>query len=139
MRRTSAGRICAVFIETRFGWMADAERMKSPGWSVSRGVEPLACLKHLSAGVSKSPAELVPVRPVLEFNMVDPRFVAESDALSELDQRPNLMELKPTEFEVLIQNLFVKMGLEARQTRPSRDGGVDCVAWDAARFLAAKL
>jgi restriction system protein len=56
-------------------------------------VEPLACLKHLSAGVSKSPAELLPVRPVLEFNMVDPRFVAESDALSGLDQRPNLMDL----------------------------------------------
>jgi len=38
--------------------------------------------------VSKSPSELAPVRPVLEFSMVDPRFVAESDALSELDQRP---------------------------------------------------
>ena len=102
-------------------------------------VEPLACLKHLSAGVSKSPAELVPVRPVLEFNMVDPRFVAESDALSELDQRPNLMELSPTEFEALIQNLFVKMGLEARQTRASRDGGVDCVAWDPRPIFGGKV
>jgi restriction system protein len=102
-------------------------------------VEPRACLKHLSAGVSKNPAELWPVRPVLEFNMVDPRFVAESDALSELDQRPNLMDLKPTEFEALIQNLFVKMGLEARQTRPSRDGGVDCVAWDPRPILGGKV
>jgi restriction system protein len=102
-------------------------------------IEPLACLKHLSAGVSKSPAELVPVRPVLEFNMVDPRFVAESDALSELDQRPNLMELSPTEFEALIQNLFIKMGLEARQTRASRDGGVDCVAWDPRPIFGGKV
>ena len=102
-------------------------------------VQPLACLKHLSAGVSKSPAELLPVRPVVDFNMVDPRFVAESDALSELDQRPNLMELKPTEFEALIQNLFVKMGLEARQTRPSRDGGVDCVAWDPRPIFGGKV
>jgi restriction system protein len=102
-------------------------------------VEPLACLKHLSAGVSKSPSELVPVRPVLEFSMVDPRFVAESDALSELDQRPNLMELSPTEFEALIQNLFTKMGLEARQTRPSRDGGVDCVAWDPRPIFGGKV
>jgi restriction system protein len=102
-------------------------------------VEPLACLRHLSAGVSKSPAELAPVRPVLEFNMVDPRFVAESDALSELDQRPNLMELSPTEFEALIQNLFTKMGLEARQTRPSRDGGVDCVAWDPRPIFGGKV
>jgi restriction system protein len=102
-------------------------------------VEPLACLKHLSAGVSKSPSELVPVRPVLEFSMVDPRFVAESDALSELDQRPNLMELSPTEFEALIQNLFTRMGLEARQTRPSRDGGVDCVAWDPRPIFGGKV
>jgi restriction system protein len=102
-------------------------------------VEPLACLKHLSAGVSKSPAELLPVRPVLEFNMVDPRFVAESDALSELDQRPNLMELSWLEFEALIQNLFVKMGLEARQTRASRDGGVDCVAWDPRPIFGGKV
>lgn len=102
-------------------------------------VEPLACLKHLSAGVSKSPAELAPVRPVLEFSMVDPRFVAESDALSELDQRPNLMELSPTEFEALIQNLFTQMGLEARQTRPSRDGGVDCVAWDPRPIFGGKV
>jgi restriction system protein len=102
-------------------------------------VEPMACLKHLSAGVSKSPSELVPVRPVLEFSMVDPRFVAESDALSELDQRPNLMELSPSEFEALIQNLFTKMGLEARQTRPSRDGGVDCVAWDPRPIFGGKV
>jgi restriction system protein len=102
-------------------------------------IEPLACLKHLSAGVSKSPSELLPVRPVLEFNMVDPRFVAESDALSQLDQRPNLMDLSFLEFEALIQNLFTKMGLEARQTRPSRDGGVDCVAWDPRPIFGGKV
>ncbi len=102
-------------------------------------VEPLACLKHLSAGVSKSPSELLPVRPVLEFSMVDPRFVAESDALSQLDQRPNLMDLSFLEFEALIQNLFTKMGLEARQTRPSRDGGVDCVAWDPRPIFGGKV
>lgn len=102
-------------------------------------VEPLACLRHLSAGVSKSPAELLPVRPVLEFDMVDPRFVAESDALVLLDERPNLMQLSPTEFEVLIQNLFTKMGLEAKQTRPSRDGGVDCVAYDPRPIFGGKV
>src|SRR5207244_4535918 len=65
--------------------------------------------------------------------------LAESNALAELDQRPNLMELSPTEFEALIQNLFTKMGLEARQTRPSRDGGVDCVAWDPRPIFGGKV
>ena len=90
-------------------------------------------------GVSKSPSELLPVRPVLEFSMVDPRFVEETDVLSELDQRPNLMELTPNEFENLITNLFEKMGLETRQTRPSRDGGVDCVAYDPRPILGGKV
>jgi restriction system protein len=71
--------------------------------------------------------------------MVDPRFVAETDALSQLDQRPNLMDLSFLEFEALIQNLFIKMGLEARQTRPSRDGGVDCVAWDPRPIFGGKV
>ena len=42
---------------------------------------------------------MVPVRPVLDFNMVDPRFVASENVLETLDARPNLMELTPQEFE----------------------------------------
>jgi restriction system protein len=102
-------------------------------------VEPAACLKGLNASVSKSPAELVPVRPILDFDMVDPRFIQESDVLGALDQRPNLMELSPREFESLITNLFEKMGLETRQTQPSRDGGVDCVAYDPRPIFGGKV
>lgn len=102
-------------------------------------VEPLACLKRLNAGVSTSPAELAPVRPVLEFNMVDPRFIDEADVLSGLDPRVNLMELTPGQFENLITNLFEKMGLETRLTQASRDGGVDCVAWDSRPIFGGKV
>jgi hypothetical protein len=102
-------------------------------------VDPQACLKHLSAGVSKSPTELSPVRPVVEFSMVDPRFIAETDVISGMDQRPNLLELTPTEFESLISNLFTRMGLETRQTQASRDGGVDCVAWDTRPIFGGKV
>lgn len=102
-------------------------------------VDPQECLRGLNAGVSKKPSELAPVRPVLEFSMVDARFTDESDVLGTLDQRPNLMELTPSEFESLITNLFEKMGLETKQTRPSRDGGVDCVAWDTRPVLGGKV
>ena len=71
--------------------------------------------------------------------MVDSRFVEESDVLGGLDQRPNLMELTPSEFESLITNLFEKMGLETRQTQPSRDGGVDCVAFDPRPIFGGKV
>jgi len=102
-------------------------------------VDPEACLRGLNASVSRSPAELSPVRPVLEFNMVDPRFVEESDVLSSIDQRPNLMDLTPGEFEALITNLFEKMGLETRMTQASRDGGVDCVAYDPRPIFGGKV
>jgi len=102
-------------------------------------VDAAACLRHLNASVSKSPSELAPVKPVLEFNMVDPRFVQEADVLSELDQRPNLMELSPKEFESLITNLFTAMGLEAKLTQASRDGGVDCVAYDPRPIFGGKV
>ena len=104
-----------------------------------RQVEPRACLAALSASVSKNPAELAPVRPVLEFSMVDPRFIEEADVISTLDQRPNLMDLSPSEFESLITNLFQKMGLETRLTQASRDGGVDCVAYDPRPIFGGKV
>jgi restriction system protein len=102
-------------------------------------VEPITCLKALRAQVSRSPAELVPVRPIVDFNMVDKRFVESTDVLAELDQRPNLMELSPSDFENLITNLFTNMGLETRLTQASRDGGVDCVAWDMRPIVGGKV
>jgi restriction system protein len=102
-------------------------------------VDPIECLKGLNASISKNPSELVPVRPILEFNMVDPRFISESDVLSTLDTRPNLMDLTPSEFESLITNLFEKMGLETKLTQASRDGGVDCVAYDTRPILGGKV
>ncbi|MGD9751604.1 MAG: restriction endonuclease [Acidimicrobiia bacterium] len=102
-------------------------------------VDPPECLKALAAAVSANPAELAPVRPVVELKLIDPRFVDEQDVLSELDTRPNLMELSPLEFESLITNLFTKMGLESRQTQASRDGGVDCVAYDPRPIFGGKV
>ncbi len=102
-------------------------------------VDPQECLRDLRAQVSPSAAELVPVKPLVHFNMVDDRFIASTDVLSGLDSRPNLMELNPSEFEALITNLFEKMGLETRLTRASRDGGVDCVAWDMRPVVGGKV
>ncbi len=125
-----AVRPCVVTVRTTRDVFIDLDLSK---------VDPAACLKVLSASVSKSPAELEPVRPVLEFNMVDPRFIQETDVLSTLDNRPNLMELTPSEFESLITNLFEKMGLETRLTQASRDGGVDCVAFDPRPIFGGKV
>jgi restriction system protein len=102
-------------------------------------VDPVACLKGLSASISRSPSELVPVKPIVDINMVDPRFIQEQDILSSVDNRTNLMALTPSDFESLITNLFQRMGLETKLTLPSRDGGVDCVAFDQRPILGGKV
>jgi restriction system protein len=102
-------------------------------------VDTRACLRNLGAHVSPQPAELLPVRPLIEFDMVDKRFIDEKDVISELDARPNLMDLTPAEFEALVGNLFTKMGLETKLTRTSRDGGVDAVAYDMRPILGGKV
>ncbi|MBN4096084.1 restriction endonuclease [Methylobacterium sp. OT2] len=102
-------------------------------------VEPATCLKQLRAHVSGHPSELVAVKPIVDINMIDHRFIQEADVLSTLDSRTNLMELTPGEFESLITNLFERMGLEARLTQASRDGGVDCVAFDQRPIFGGKV
>ena len=102
-------------------------------------VDKVACLRNLGAQVSGRPDELQAIRPIIEFNMVDKRFVEQGDALSGLESRPNLMDLTPTEFEVLVSNLFTKMGLDTKLTRSSRDGGVDAVAFDTRPVLGGKV
>jgi restriction system protein len=104
-----------------------------------RRVDKRICLRNLGAHVSAQAAEMLPVKPIVEFNMVDPRFVEQSDVIAELDSRPNLMDLSPFEFENLVGNLFARMGLETKQTRSSRDGGVDVVAYDARPVLGGRV
>lgn len=102
-------------------------------------VDTRACLRNLGASVSASADELVPVKPIIHFDMIDKRFVDGTDVLSQLDARPNIMDLNPFEFENLVGNVFGKMGLETRQTRSSRDGGVDVVAYDQRPVLGGKV
>lgn len=102
-------------------------------------VDKVVCLRNLGAHVSGRPDELQAVKPIVEFDMVDKRFIEQGDALSGLESRPNLMDLTPSEFEILVSNLFGKMGLETKLTRSSRDGGVDAVAFDARPVLGGKV
>jgi restriction system protein len=102
-------------------------------------VDPIKCVRGLSASFSTAPCELVPVKPIREYSMIDRRFVTEEDVASKLDDKANLMDLDPFEFENLVSNLFSKMGLETKQTRSSRDGGVDAIAFDTRPIIGGKV
>lgn len=102
-------------------------------------VNPVECVRNLGAAVPRGHSELSPVRPILAFDKEDARIVATIEVASRLDSRANLMELSPNDFEALIQNLFTKIGLDTHQTQASRDGGVDCIAYDSRPIFGGKI
>ena len=103
-------------------------------------LDPVACVRHyFAAEVSRHPEELQPVEPLLDFDLADPRTIEPVDVLSEIDSRPNLLELTPDEFEHLVHNLLTRMGLETRLFRRGNDGGIDCVAYDPRPITGGKF
>lgn len=104
-----------------------------------RGVDPVKCVqKYFGAEVSEHPDELTAVAPILSFNMADPRIVDPIDVISDIDKRPNLLELTPKEFEAFVQNLFTRMGFDTKQFKASGDGGIDCIAYDPTPITGGK-
>ncbi|WP_051110217.1 restriction endonuclease [Saccharomonospora halophila] len=95
--------------------------------------------KHFAATVSPHPEELVAVTPVMSFDMADPRVIEPVDVISEIDRRPNLVDLSAKEFEHFIQNLFTHMGFDTKVYKADGDGGVDCVAYDPDPITGGKF
>jgi len=92
-------------------------------------LDPKACLtSYLNAVISPHPYDLEAVRPVLQFDLSKYKFVKEMNVIAGLDSRPDLLALKPVEFEHLIRELFEAMGMKSWVTQASKDEGVDGVA-----------
>jgi len=101
---------------------------------------PVECVRrYFFADISPHPDELIPVEPVMPFSMADPRIVDPVDVISDIDKRPNLLELTPKEFEAFIQNLFTRMGFDTKLYQASGDGGIDCVAYDPHPITGGKF
>ena len=92
-------------------------------------LDPKACLTgYLNAVISPHPYDLEPVRPVVQYDLSKFKFVEEMSVIAGLDSRPDLLALKPVEFEHLIRELFEAMGMKSWVTQASKDEGVDGVA-----------
>ncbi|GJM43203.1 MAG: restriction endonuclease [Gemmatimonadota bacterium] len=97
-------------------------------------VDPSECVRSLRGLVAGPLSQLAPVRPILEFDRHDDRFVESKDILDDVPEGANLAEMPWEDFEHLVRELFGKMfsedGAEVKVTRASRDAGVDAVAFD---------
>lgn len=97
-------------------------------------VDPKECLRGLKA-LSAGPLQnLAPVKPIMELNREDKRFVSSVDVMDGMETDANLATMPWEEFEHLVRELFSKVfsrdGGEVRVTQASRDGGVDAIAFD---------
>jgi restriction system protein len=106
-------------------------------------VDPRACFKKLRGVSGGKLVDLSPVRPVLQLNKDDKRFVASHDVANALDDSYNLAAMDWLDFENLIREVFEKEfssgGGEVKITRASRDGGVDAVAFDPDPIRGGKI
>jgi len=97
-------------------------------------VDPKQCFRSLK-GLSAGPLhELAPVRPIMQIDRDDKRFVEARDILAEVNSIPNLATMDWEDFEHLVRGLFEKIfsqeSSEVKITRASRDWGVDAIAFD---------
>lgn len=97
-------------------------------------VEPRDCIRNLKGLIAGPLAQLAPVKPILDLNTEDARFIESREVLANLSASDNLAEMDWEDFEHLVREVFEKVfggdGAEVRVTQASRDRGVDAVAFD---------
>jgi len=107
-------------------------------------VDKMACLRKLGArlGTDSSAVSIYASTPI---NAIQPlRTTAGTKEstkgnLAAKDSSLDLTSIDPVEFEHLIANLLVRMGLETQLTKASHDGGIDIVALDKRPILGGKI
>jgi len=106
-------------------------------------VDPKVCFRALKGVSGSKLATRSAVRPILQLNREDKRFVPSHDMADQLDDSYNLAAMDWLDFENLIREIFEKEfmsnGGEVKITRASRDGGVDAIAFDPDPIRGGKI
>lgn len=106
-------------------------------------VDPKACFKSLKGISAVSLSVVAAVRPILDLNRSDSRFVAERSIVGDIDDRMNLAAMDWEDFEHLVREIFAQefseQGAEVKVTQASRDGGVDAVVLDPDPIKGGKI
>jgi restriction system protein len=106
-------------------------------------VDPKACFKKLKGISAAKLTALSPVRPILQLNKEDKRFIQPYNVVEGLDSSANLAAMDWEDFEHLIRQVFEKEfsteGGEVKITQASRDGGVDAVVFDPDPIRGGKI
>lgn len=92
------------------------------------------CVRVLKGVFAGKLAQLAPVKPIMNLDREDRRFIETKEVLDNLEGENNLAEMPWEDFEHLVREVFAKEfskeGAEVKVTQSSRDGGVDAIAFD---------
>lgn len=109
------------------------DREKFESFNLAR-IDYSECIKAMKGLVAGPMSNIAPVRPIMQLNTEDDRFIESRAVLAEMNATTNLAEIPWEDFEHLVRDLFGKMfagdGAEVRVTQASRDQGVDAIAFD---------
>jgi restriction system protein len=97
-------------------------------------VSPKECVRGLKGLTAGPLTMLAPVKPIMDLNKDDDRFVESRAVADQLSSQDNLAAMEWEDFEHLVRELFERefasTGGEVRVTQASRDRGVDAIAFD---------
>ena len=106
-------------------------------------ISPKECFRTLKGVAALELATLTPVKPIMNLNKDDKRFVEAYEVMDKLDQGYNLATMDWQDFENLVREIFEKEfsqnGGEVKVTQSSRDGGVDAIAFDPDPIRGGKI
>lgn len=106
-------------------------------------VEPKACFRALKGISSSKLHSMAAIRPILQIDKEDRRFVESVNVASDLANGTNIAAIGWQDFEHLIREVFEREfstgGGEVKVTQASRDGGVDAIAFDPDPIRGGKI
>ena len=105
-------------------------------------IEPLACFTKFRGVSAANLADLVPVEPIIKFDIEESRFIAGKDVTASIVGN-NLALMEWQDFEYLVRHVFEQefqsSGSEVKVTQSSRDRGVDAVIFDPDPIRGGKI
>jgi restriction system protein len=106
-------------------------------------IDPKTCFKSLKGIGSSKLSGIIAIRPIVQINKNDKRFVTSQEVTDKLNEGSNLAIMDWQDFEHLIREIFEKEfssnGGEVKVTQASRDGGVDAIAFDPDPIRGGKI
>jgi restriction system protein len=106
-------------------------------------VDPKTCFKNLKGVSGSKLSSVTAIKPIIQINRNDKRFVSSYDVTDSIDESSNLAIMSWEDFEHLIREIFEKEfsynGGEVKVTQASRDGGVDAIAFDPDPIRGGKI